>query len=164
MFEKFGKLHILAANKKTLEILEKIFTKKHISTTLRQEFYQFVAGDEIFSAAKNIQNIERKYFIFLVKMLFWLVDTGRVNELKYYGDEFEWLENFRLQSSECNYFLESHEKNLEKSPVILEVLTKNSQKISNRKMIFRDIMLLEGAIRKNFAFEVNFEKLIENEE
>ncbi len=164
MFEKFGKLHILAANKKTLEILEKIFAKKHISTTLRQEFYQFVAGDEIFSAAKNIQNIERKYFIFLVKMLFWLVDTttGRVNELKYYGNEFEWLENFRLQSSECNYFLESHEKNLEKSPVILEVLTKNSQKISNRKMIFRDTMLLEGVIRKNFAFEVNFEKLIEN--
>ena len=120
MFEKFGKLHILAVNKKTLEILEKIFAKKHISTTLRQEFYQFVAGDEIFSAAKNIQNIERKYFIFLVEMLFWLVDTttGRVNELKYYGNEFEWLENFRLQSSECNYFLESHEKNLEKSPVI----------------------------------------------
>ena len=163
-FEKFGKLHILAANKKTLEILEKIFAKKNISTTLRQEFYQFVAGDEIFSAAKNIQNIERKYFIFLVKMLFWLVDTttGRVNELKYYGNEFEWLENFRLQSDDCNYFLESHEKNLEKSQVILEVLTKNSQKIPNRKMILRDIMLLEGTIRKNFAFEVNFEKLIEN--
>ena len=41
-------------------------------------------------------------------------------------------------------------------------MTKNSKKISNRKMIFRDTMLLEGVIRKNFAFEVNFEKLIEN--
>ena len=162
--EKFGELHILASNKKTLEILEKIFAKKHISTTLRQEFYQFIAGSELFVAAKNSQNIKRKYFIFLMKMLFWLVDTktGRVNELKYYGNEFEWLENFRLQANESNDFLESHEKNLEKSQIILEVLTKNSQKIPNRKTILRDIMLLEGAIRKNFAFEINFEKLIEN--
>lgn len=164
MIEKFGKLHIVTHNKKTLEILEKILAKKQISTTLRHEFYQFIAGTEIWTSAKNIQKIERKYFIFLIKMLFWLVETktGRVNELKYYGNEFEWLENFRLQANECNYFLEEHEKNLENSEVILEVYTQNIQKNPNRKMILRDVMLLEGAIRKNFSSEVHFEKLIEN--
>lgn len=162
--KKFGKLQIVTGNRKTGEIIQKILQNSELSVAIRNEFYQFVAGKEIFKKILEEKNIERKYFIFLVKMLFWLVDTktGLANELKYYGNEFEWLENFRLQADETNIFLKNQEKNLKNTDIIIEIFNKNFTKNHERKTIFRDILLAENVIRKGISTEISFEKLISN--
>ncbi len=162
--KKYHKLQIVTSNKKTGELLQKILENSALSVHFRYEFYQFIASEEIFKKILQDKNIERKYFIFLIKMLFWLTDTktGLVNELKYYGQEFDWLENFRLQENETNIFLENQEKNLKNSDIIIEVFNKNISKNPERKMIFRDILLMENTIRKGISTEISFEKLIAN--
>lgn len=70
------------------------------------------------------------------------------------------MENFRLAENESNIFLERQEERIGASNIILENFHKNiSTEIFT---IYKDISLLEGAIRKNFSEEIDFEKLILN--
>lgn len=95
-------------------------------------------------------------------MLFWLSETktGLVAELKYYGEEFSFLENLRLSENEKNIFLKNHEKSLESIDVIISSFQKN---ISTEKYftLYKDISLMEGVIRKNLSLIIDIENLIE---
>ena len=57
--------------------------------------------------------LQRKELIFSIKMLFWLQNTktGLLDELKYYGEEREWMEFFRLDESEYSHFQEKQKEN-----------------------------------------------------
>lgn len=95
-------------------------------------------------------------------MAFWLTDTktGIVGELKYYGEEFEFLEKFRLTKDETNIFRKKFEEDISKKNIILEAFHKNIE--LKGFPIYKDISLLEGVMRKAFSHTVDFEKLVKN--
>lgn len=160
--QQYKKLQLIVPSRKVANMLVKRLQENNLNALQKNEFYQYISSEDIYEKFQNPQILDRKYQIFLTKMLFWLATTktGIVTELKYYGEEFDWLENFRLSADETNIHLENHEKNLENHDIIVEIFNNNTKNNPERKTIFRDIALLEGIIRKTISTEVNFEKLI----
>lgn len=166
--ENHEKIQIITINRKTSEAILSELKAKNLDAIIKFPHYQFIFAEGIFekirkiSEEKNSEKIERKFVIFLIKMGFWILSTktGLVNELKYYGEEFDWLEDFRLNADESNTFRENHEKILDGKNIIIENFHKNIA--TNIFTLYRDFPLLEGIIRKNFSEIIDFEKLIKN--
>lgn len=161
--EEKWKIRILTRNKKISSTLEKKLEKQWIKSKIWHNKYEFVAWSEIINEALNSQNLDRKYRIFLIKMMFWLYNTKTwlLSELKYYGEEYNFLENFRLEENEKNFFWENYQKSIEDSKIIIENFNKNT-KISDNFSLFKDISLFEETIREARCIEIDIEKLIKN--
>lgn len=161
--EEKWKIQILTRNKKISSTLEKKLEKQWIKSKIWHNKYEFVAWSEIINEALNSQNLDRKYRIFLIKMMFWLYNTKTwlLSELKYYGEEYNFLENFRLEENEKNFFWENYQKSIEDCKVIIENFNKNT-KISDNFSLFKDISLFEETIREARCIEIDIEKLIKN--
>ena len=120
-----------------------------------------MASEEIFHALENPEKIERKYFIFLLKVVFWLTNTktGLFNELKFYGNEYEFSQIFRLQNNEKNIYFEKYLENIAEASVQIETFSRETKK-SKTYTLIREIPLMEEIIRRNTAENIHFDTLI----
>jgi hypothetical protein len=95
------------------------------------------------------------------KILFWLesTKTGLLEELKFYGKEYDFLSWFRLQDGETHAFYEEYiNKKMESQCVLSDIST-----FENRQrdiLIIKDIPLLEEKMRRKRSIRIDFEKMI----
>lgn len=156
------KIKIITQNRKIAETLARELNAENVNSMVKFEHYQFANAEEICKILEKIEieDFDRKYHIFLVKLAFWLADTktGLLSELKYYGNEFDWTTNFRLAENEKNIFLERNETEIFSKKIILEPFHKNIK--TDIFSLYKDISLVEGTMRKIFSYAIDFEKLI----
>ena len=158
--QKHSKIEIFCQTRNTAGFLRKKCTAQGISSIIQRSSREFLASDSIWRELDNPKTVERKYLIFLIKMLFWLQNTehGTLEELKYYGQEYDFLENFRLEPDETNCFREAYEQKERAIPVLITPISNKMQR-SNRFGLFKDIILLEEPLRRMSAEHVSFKKL-----
>ena len=95
------------------------------------------------------------------KLLFWLEDTttGLLEELKFYGKEYELLPWFRMQTGESNPFYNAYQKRLKTCRCILsDVYTFESRPVDT--LVIKDIPLLEEKIRRKRSVCIDIELMI----
>lgn len=75
--EAHKKIQIITTNRKTSEAILAELQAKNLDAIIRFPHYQFIFAEGIFEKLAKIsdEKIERKYFIFLVKMGFWTLST-----------------------------------------------------------------------------------------
>ena len=121
---------------------------------------------------KDIWN--RKESIFITKILFWLekTATGLIDELKFYGEERIWINLFRSDITEINWFIQRARQTENSSDILItDSLNKELFCHSLREkwgtVVFRDALSIEKNIRKEQSNKISFSecfRLIENSE
>lgn len=76
---------------------------------------------EIISAWLEKKSWTRKETILMLKILTWQreTQTGLLDELKFYGEEREYIDIFRADKDEWNIFREEKKKKIEKAKVVI---------------------------------------------
>lgn len=94
--------------------------ENHIVSALIPQKRNYLSLDAL-EALRKKDGKSRKEFIFLGKLLVWLsgTQTGYLEELKYYGEEREWKEYFRLDNQKTNPFWEKALEKLKGIDVLL---------------------------------------------
>lgn len=108
-------------------------------------------------------SFNRKELIFSIKMLFWLENTktGLLDELKYYGEEREWIEFFRLDESEYSPFQKKQEEKILAADILIgdawiQELQQKQLFQAKSCTIIHDIVELEDIFRKSESQKISF--------
>lgn len=160
--EKYGKILLITNGKK-----QSLFWKEKLNTNgykaeLIMETKRYCSLNTLESFIQK-SLLQRKELIFSIKMLFWLQNTktGLLDELKYYGEEREWMEFFRLDESEYSHFQEKQKENALTADILIgdpwiEELQKSPFFWEKSCTIVRDIIELEDTFRKSGSRKISF--------
>lgn len=110
--EEYGKILLVTNGKK-----QSLFWKEKLNTAGYKA--ELIIETKRYCSLNTLESfiqkslLQRKELIFCIKMLFWLQNTktGLLDELKYYGEEREWIEFFRLDESEYSHFQKKQKEN-----------------------------------------------------
>lgn len=170
--EKDTTLLITNGYKQSLWIAKQLWeTGKKIS--IYRESEKFISLETISGfLRKDIWS--RKEAIFITKILFWLekTTTGLIDELKFYGEERIWINLFRADITEINWFIQRARQNEKSSDILItDSLNKelffHSLREKWETIVFRDALSIEKNIRKQQSSKISFPecfRLIENSE
>lgn len=110
---------------------------------------------------------QRKETVFLLKILTWQSDTktGLLEELKYYGEEREFLRFFRMWISESNFYTEKRSKMITESDIVVTDIGsiddwthwRTQQKVS---LIVTDTIGIAESLRKRKTEKISLSKII----
>jgi DNA polymerase III epsilon subunit-like protein len=159
ILESHSHTDLLVMEKKTAEFMTEKIKSWGISVMKNRETSSWISFQEIDSLL-NQPSWERKMSVLIGKILFWLEDTetGLIDELKFYGKEYEYLPWFRLQEDETHIFRNSYIR--EKSSIqctISDIYTyENTEK---EALIIKDITLIEEKIRRKESIRIEFDLL-----
>lgn len=150
---------IITPSKKSAIILSSLLERNGEKTHIYSEPYEFVSIDAIIKKFES-GALPRKYSIFLLKMIYWAIhtETGKISECKYYGDEYNFLENFRLQPHETNFFLEKERLLWREAKFLIRPFCREA--ITQKNTYIKDIVSMEEIIRKVFSEKFSFEGII----
>jgi DNA polymerase III epsilon subunit-like protein len=160
ILDKYPKTDIVTMEKKTVEYLYQLISWWDILAIKERESFEWISFEEIDSRLEQLF-WERKLTIMMGKILFWLesTKTGLLEELKFYGKEYDFLSWFRLQDGETHAFYEEYiNKKMESQCVLSDIST-----FENRQrdiLIIKDIPLLEEKMRRKRSIRIDFEKMI----
>jgi len=160
IFEKHPSVMILTMEKKTSEYLYQLIESWNISVIQAREAWAWISYEELASRLEE-KTWERKLTILMGKLLFWLDDTttGLLEELKFYGKEYELLPWFRMQTGERNMFYNEYQKYIETCRCILsDVHTFESHPIDT--LVIKDVPLLEEKIRRKGSIRIDIELIV----
>ncbi len=92
-----------------------------------------------------------------MRLAFWgrNTTTGLIDELKLYGEERKKIELYRYDGHGDNDFFNKYQQEKEASDILLTPLSQALPELK-RFPLYKDIPLLEGAIRKQLSEEVDF--------
>lgn len=155
-------LHIIASDFQKAKAYELLLSEAGYSVCLfgwKREYYSTKYIEEIF---RENAPLNRKLAILIVRILFWVrrTDTWRMNELKFYWDEYLYKDLFVLEQDESNYFYEK-QKDFEKNVSIvisasLDLLTESSEK--PEWLMVSEIGFLSEKVSKHLCYTIDVKK------
>lgn len=113
------------------------------------------------------EKFSRKELIFSLKILIWLehTETGKLDELKYYGEEYTFRDLLRCGEYENSYF-HAKRRVLHKDTqiIISEAMGTTVQRKNGEKkvVLIEDVYQLEKSLRKHLSKKINFSQILHN--
>ena len=158
-------LLLLVNNRKQSEWMYSILSEKWYSIEEYFESTRFCSIEMIHAWLKK-GTWSRKETILMIKILTWLWETktGLLDELKFYGEEREYIDIFRSEKTEWNIFREEKRKKIDQSKIIIAEMwitdlgEKNVLENEHTLMI-RDCILFWDILRKKESYHISFEKI-----
>ncbi len=109
--------------------------------------------------------LERKLSILLGRVLIWLEQTeyGRIDEMKMYWREYEYVENFQMDESEMNNFSMLQEEKEEKAQIVIYTTYDYIKTPHNEPdcLIIKDVGFFDDGVRKAKSFTLDITALKE---
>lgn len=164
VWEKYGKVLLLAPNKKVQSFLLKTLQSRGAKPEILMESSRFCSLEEVSAMIVSEKNWERKVCIFMGKLLFWLEDTktGIIDELKFYSEERELIRWFRKGDDEFSSFQSDYNDKLKWASHIvadMQSFLRNPDSIEANCVVIKDIPLFEDMVRKNQSVHISIEEL-----
>jgi DNA polymerase III epsilon subunit family exonuclease len=168
--KKTWSLIILTPSKKQSSFFDTILKNQWYKSAIHKNKENFCSV-EMIAYWLSLETLGRKESIFLLKLTTWIWETltGLIDELKYYGDERSFIEVFRSDNEEKNYFYEKYKNDLLSAEIVFsDFWTENIEKFplisKPHSLIVRDIIWSEDLIRKSKSIHISIKELFNSVE
>jgi DNA polymerase III epsilon subunit family exonuclease len=164
ILEESSQIHFLTTGHKVSHATKKMIEDAWYNPIIWIRKEKFCSVRYIEECIHTEDNWERKLSILICRILFWLKWTKSwlIGDLKIYWKEYEYIDNFRMESDEENIFSSSYTEKLNHATIVIYDMYDylQMQHWKPEHLIIKDIWFLDDKMRRALSTWINLTELI----
>ena len=166
IMSEHGWFHLITQSRLQSQFWDEVLMEKWFTVGILAPFSEYISFEQLWDWMSK-EKFSRKELIFSLKILIWLehTETGKIDELKYYGEEYTFRDLLRCSEDENSYF---HAKrrimHKDTQIIISEAMGTTVQRKNGEKkvVLIEDVYQLEKSLRKHLSKKIDFSLILYN--